>query len=61
MLVHAFGCDAPECSTMRTDENDMLTATVTIKGTPGYPRYQFKVHACNLNHLALAVQAKAEQ
>lgn len=60
MQIHAYRCDAPICPVTRVDENEMITATVTIKATPGNDRHQFKVHACNLKHLGEAVALYAE-
>lgn len=61
MQVHAYRCDAPGCTKTTLMEDQMITATVTLKATEMYPRRSFKVHACDTTCLGKAVAEKAEE
>lgn len=61
MQVHAYRCDAPGCTKTTLVEDEMITATVTLKATEVYERRAFKVHACSTTCLGKAVAERAEE
>lgn len=60
MYVRGFHCDAAGCKTYKLDEDEMITATVTIKASPGFMGVRLKLHACCIDHLGEAVKQHAE-